>query len=145
MTTATTTDIQSYGNSRRPDSIEGCQMVFHPRSTIVALRALLAVTWAEERRLRTIITSEQTSADEVSMALNVVSKLWSRVVLKLTDIEDATVTSACSHLPANCNPEQSPRLPVDRQVGNVHNGDPIRYAPSETPPNSASGALEVPT
>jgi hypothetical protein len=79
------------------------------------------VTWAEERRLRTTINSEQTSADEVSTALNVVSKLWRDIVLKLADIEDATVTNASSHSPENCNPEQIARLPLDRPVGDVRN------------------------
>lgn len=91
-------------------------MALHPKSKIVALRALLAVTWAEERRLRTTINSEQTSADEMSTALNVVSKLWRNIVLKLADIEDATVTNASSHSPENCNPEQIARFPVDRQL-----------------------------
>jgi hypothetical protein len=92
-------------------------MVLHPKSKVVALRALLAVTWAEERRLLTIINSEQTSAEEVSKALNDLHKLWSQIVLQLADIEDATVTSAPSHSPAHCNPEQTAAFD-GRQVGN---------------------------
>jgi hypothetical protein len=99
-------------------------MALHPKSKIVALRALLAVTWAEERRLRTTINSDQSSADELSTALNVVSKLWRDIVLKLADLEDATVTNASSHSPENCNPEQIARLPLDRSVGDGRNDEP---------------------
>jgi hypothetical protein len=68
-------------------------MTLHPKSKIVALRALLAVTWAEERRLLTINNSEQASTEEISKALKDFHKLWSQIVLQLADIEDATVTS----------------------------------------------------
>jgi len=68
-------------------------MILHPKSKIVALRALLAVTWAEERRLLTIINSEQASTEEISKALKDLHKLWSQIVLQLADIEDATVMS----------------------------------------------------
>jgi hypothetical protein len=64
-------------------------MALHPKSKVVALRALLAVTWAEERRLLTTINSDETSAEEMSKALNDLHKLWSNIVLKLADIEDA--------------------------------------------------------
>ena len=74
-------------------SIEASCMILHPKSKIVALRALLAVTWAEERRLLTIINSEQASTEEISKALKDLHKLWSQIVLQLADIEDATVMS----------------------------------------------------
>jgi hypothetical protein len=77
-------------------------MVLHPKSKIVALRALLGVTEAGERRLLTAINSDQTSYEEISKALNDLYILWSKMVLKLADIEDAAVTSASSH----SNPEQ---------------------------------------
>ena|ERR1700692_3168683 len=93
-------------------------MVVHPKSKIVALRAVLAVAWQEERRLLTIINSNETSAEEVSKALNDLHKLWSQIVLQLADIEDATVTSARSISPAKCNPEQIAALD-HRQVGNI--------------------------
>ena len=99
-------------------------MVLHPKSKIVALRALLAVTWAKERRLLTTIDSDQTSAEEMSTALNDLSTLWSNIALKIADIEDATVTNASSHSPENCNPEQIARLPLDRPVGDVRNDEP---------------------
>ena len=81
-------------------------MVLCPTSKIVALRALLGVAWAEERRLLTIINSNETPAEEVLKALNDLHKLWSRTVLQLADIEDAIATSAPNHSPAKCNPEQ---------------------------------------
>ena len=56
-------------------------MILHPKSKIVALRALLAVTWAEERRLLTIINSEQASTEEISKALKDLHKLWNQIVL----------------------------------------------------------------
>jgi hypothetical protein len=99
-------------------------MVLHPKSKIVALRALLAVTWAKERRLLTTIDSDQTSAEEMSTALNDLSTLWSNIALKIADIEDATVTSASSHLPAQCNPEQISSPPPDRQLENVRSYEP---------------------
>jgi hypothetical protein len=99
-------------------------MALHPKSKVVALRALLAVTWAEERRLLTTINSEETSADEMSKALNDLHKLWSKIVLQLADIEDATVTSASSHPPAHCNSEQIAAHPIDRRVGNGRNDEP---------------------
>ena len=98
-------------------------MALHPRGKIVALRALLAVTWAEERRLLTIINSEQASTEEISKAFKVLHKLWSQIVLQLADIEDATVTSASSHSPENCNPEQIAAFD-GRRVGNVSNDEP---------------------
>ena len=93
-------------------------MIVHSKSKIVALRALLAVAWAEERKLLTIINSNETSAEEVSKALNDLHKLWSQIVLQLADIEDAMVTSAPSHSPAKCNPEQIAAL-EHRQVGDI--------------------------
>jgi hypothetical protein len=63
-------------------------MARHPKSKIVALRALLAVTWAEERRLLTIINSEQASTEEIAKALKDLHKLWSQIVLQLADIEE---------------------------------------------------------
>ncbi|MCU1248989.1 MAG: hypothetical protein JWQ49_2018 [Edaphobacter sp.] len=112
-------------------------MALQPKSKSVALRALLAVTWAEERRLLTTINSDQTSVEEMSTALNALARLWSNIVLKIADIEDATVASASSHLPPDCNPEQTPALPEDRRVGNVGNDEPGLCAPSECAPNSA--------
>ncbi len=93
-------------------------MTLHPKSKIVALRALLAVTWAEERSLLTTINSDQASSEEVSKALAELHKLWSQIVLKLADIEDATVTSVSSYSPENCNPEQIAAFD-GRRVGNV--------------------------
>jgi hypothetical protein len=90
-------------------------MTLHPKSKIVALRALLAVTWAEERRLLTIINSEQASTEEISKALKDLHKLWSQIVLQLADIEDATVTSA-----------QIALHPIDRRVGNARDDEPGR-------------------
>jgi len=95
-------------------------MTLHPKSNIFALRALFAVTEAEERRLLTAINSDETSAEEMSKALNDLYKLWSKTVLKLADIEDATVTSASSHSPAHCNPEQIAAHPIDRRVRDVN-------------------------
>jgi len=109
-------------------------MILHPKSKIVALRALLAVTWAEERRLLTIINSEQASTEEISKALKDLHKLWSQIVLQLADIEDATVTSA-----------QIALHPIDRRVGNARDDEPRLCAPWECPPNSASrpGAVQA--
>ena len=107
-------------------------MALHPKSKIVALRALLAVTWAEERRLLATINSDETPADEMSTALDDLHKLWSQIVLKLADIEDATVASASSHLP-----EQIAARSIDRRIGHVCNDEPGLGAPSECPPNSA--------
>jgi hypothetical protein len=87
-------------------------MTLHPKSKIVALRALLAVTWAEERRLLTIINSEQASTEEISKALKDLHKLWSQIVLQLADIEDATVTST-----------QIALHPIDRRVGNARDDE----------------------
>jgi hypothetical protein len=53
-------------------------MPLHPESKIVALRALLAVTWAEERRLLTIINSEQASTEEISKALKDLTNFGAR-------------------------------------------------------------------
>ena len=95
-------------------------MTLHPKSKIVALRALLAVTWAEERRLLTIINSEQASTEEISKALKDLHKLWSKIVLQLADIEDATVTST-----------QIALHPIDRRVGNARDDELGLCAPWE--------------
>jgi hypothetical protein len=108
-------------------------MALHPKSKIVALRALLAVTWAEERRLLTTINSDQTSAEEMSTALSALAKLWTNIVLKLADIEDATETSASRQLAAHCNPEQNPVIPIDDRTGNFPNNEPGWRAPSDGP------------
>jgi hypothetical protein len=89
-------------------------MALHPKSKAVALRALLAATWTEERRLLTTINSDQASSEEVSKALAELHKLWSQIVVKLADIEEATETNASSHSPAHCNPEQV--LGVERRT-----------------------------
>jgi hypothetical protein len=87
-------------------------MALHPKSKVVALRALLAVTEAEERRLLTAINSDETPAKEMSKALTDLYQLWSRTVLKLADIEDATVPSESSRSPADCNSEQIAEHPI---------------------------------
>jgi hypothetical protein len=71
-------------------------MALHPKSKIVALRALLAVLKEEEQRLLTTINSDQDSAEEMSKALTDLYKLWSMTLLKVADIEDATVSSESS-------------------------------------------------
>jgi hypothetical protein len=111
-------------------------MALHPRSKIVALRALLAVTWAEERRLLASIDSEQTPAEEISKALKDLHKLWSQIVLQLADIEDPTVTSASSHSAAHRNHEQIAAPAIDHQGGNGDD-EPGSCVPWECPPNSA--------
>jgi hypothetical protein len=63
-------------------------MALHPKSKIVALRALLAVTWAEERRLLATINSDETPADEISKALNDLHKLWSQGLRMKNACED---------------------------------------------------------
>jgi len=88
-----------------------------PLQAIVELRTV-AVTNEEEQRLLTIINSDQTSPEEISKALNELYKLWSTTVLKIADIEEATVTSASSYSPENCNPEQIAAFD-GRRVGNV--------------------------
>ena len=70
-------------------------MALHPTSKIVALRALLAVLEEEEQRLLTT-NSDQASAEEMSKALTNLYKLWSMTLLKVADIEDATVSSESS-------------------------------------------------
>src|SRR5438270_6909071 len=84
--------FQPHGNSLAVSASKGAKMALHPKSKIAALRALLAVTRAEERRLLTIINSDQTSAEEMLTALNDLSKLWSNIALKIADIEDSTLT-----------------------------------------------------
>ena len=74
-------------------------MAVHPKSKIIALRALLAVVNEEEQRLLTIINSDQTPAEEISKALNDLHKLWSTTVLKVADIEDATATKTAFTTP----------------------------------------------
>jgi hypothetical protein len=69
-------------------------MSFRRKSKILALRALLAVVHEEEQRLLAIINSNETPAEEVSKAFNDLHQLWSRTVLKATDIEDAPVPSS---------------------------------------------------
>jgi len=64
----------------------------------------------------------------MSKALNDLHKLWSQIVLKLADIEDATGTSASSHSAAH---------PIDRRAENVRNDELGLCAPSECPHNSA--------
>jgi hypothetical protein len=120
------------GNPLYELGIEACYMALHPKSKIVALRALLAVTWGEERRLLTIINSDETPADEMSMALNELHKLRSQIVLKLADIEDATVPSASGHLP-----EQIATPPIDHRGGNPRDDEHGSCMPWECPPNSA--------
>ena len=76
-------------------------MVLSPNSKIVAQRALLAVVKDEEQTLLAAIHSDQTSAKEISKALNDLYTLWSTTALKLADLEDAPVTSSPSA--AQCN------------------------------------------
>ena len=69
-------------------------MAAHPKSRIIALRALLAVVREEEQKLLKIINSDQTSPEEISKALNELHKLWSIILLKVADLKDATATSS---------------------------------------------------
>jgi hypothetical protein len=78
-------------------------MALCPNSKTVALRALVAVIKDEEQRLLAAINSDQTSAEEISKALNDLYTLWSTTALKLADIEDAPVTSASSPSAVQCN------------------------------------------
>jgi hypothetical protein len=57
----------------------------HPKSRTVVLKTFLAVNESEERRLRAIIESEQTSPPERSQALDDLSKLWRRMLRSLAD------------------------------------------------------------
>jgi hypothetical protein len=82
-------------------------MVLSPNSKIVALRALVAVVKDEEQRLLAAINSDQTSAEEISKALNDLYTLWSTTALKLADLEDAPVTSPSSPSAVQCNQGQS--------------------------------------
>ena len=61
-------------------------MATHPKTRIIALQALFAVVNEEEQKLLTIINSDQTSAQEISKALNDLHKLWSTTVLKVADL-----------------------------------------------------------
>jgi len=70
----------------------------HPKSKVIALRALLAVIKEEERRLLITINSEQTPPDEMSSAISDIYKLWSRMLLKLADIEEQGIDLARSFL-----------------------------------------------
>ena len=112
-------------------------MALHPKSKIVALRALLAVTWAEERRLLAIVNSEQTSSEEISKALKDLHKLWSQIVLHLADIEEATGTSASSHSAAHRHHEQIAAPAIDHPGGNARDNEPGSCVPWERSPNSA--------
>ena len=82
-------------------------MVLSPNSKTAALRALVAVVKDEEQRLFAAINSDQTSADEISKALNDLYTLWSMTALKLADFEDAPVTSAPIPSAAQCKHGQS--------------------------------------
>jgi hypothetical protein len=78
-------------------------MVLSPNSKIVAQRALLAVIKDEEQTVLAAIHSDQTSAKDISKALNDLYTLWSTTALKLADLEDAPVMSPSSPSAAQCN------------------------------------------
>jgi hypothetical protein len=77
-------------------------MVLRPNSKVVALRALVAVVKDEEQRVFAAIDSEQTSAEEISKALNDLYTLWSATALKLADMEEESVTTASRASAAQC-------------------------------------------
>jgi hypothetical protein len=102
-------------------------MVLHPKSKIVALRALLAVTWGQKSAdfLQSLILSRPLLRKFRTRSRTSTS-FRAQIVLQLADIEDATVTSA-----------QIALHPVDRRVGNARDDEPTLCAPWECPPNSA--------
>ena len=71
-------------------------MALRRNSKILAVRALLAVVKSEEQRLLAAINSDQSSPEEISKAFNDLYTLWRTTVLKLADIEDASLTSVSS-------------------------------------------------
>jgi hypothetical protein len=78
-------------------------MVLRPNSKVVALRALVAVIKDEEQKVFAAIDSDQTSAEEISKALNDLYTLWSTTALKLADMEEESLTSASTPSAAQCN------------------------------------------
>jgi hypothetical protein len=60
-----------------------------PKSLAIARKSLLAVAADEERRLRDVIESEESSAEDKQRAAREFSALFRQTVLRLASVEEA--------------------------------------------------------